>query len=151
MSNYRLFGAESSPYSLKVRAFLRYKGIDFDWVTRSSANDEEFSALAKTPSVPLLVSPDNPPNQDSTDILAKIESQHAEPSAVPANKLLAALALILEDYADEWLNKAMFAIRWGGLKADREAAAQRTMEQLFDGKLPRTKKKTRDQISFSRC
>ena len=145
MTAYRLFGAETSPYSLKVRSFLTYKGIDFDWIARSQATEEEFQSFARVPTVPLLVSPNRAPNQDSTDILSCVENDHAEPSSVPDDPACAVLALILEDYADEWLNKVMFLKRWGQ-KPDREAAADRTMEQLFDGKLPRAKKKTRDQI-----
>jgi glutathione S-transferase len=142
---YRLFGAETSPYSVKVRSFLRYKGVDFEWIGRSKATEEEFAALAKVPTVPLLLSPNRPANQDSTSIIATLEADFSEPSAVPEDPACAALALILEDYADEWLNKLMFFNRWGQ-KADREVAGDRTMEQLLDGDLPRAKKKTRDQI-----
>lgn len=145
MSAYRLFGAETSPYSVKVRSFLRYKGVDFEWVGRSASTEEEFSALAKVPTVPLLISPNRPANQDSTSIIAVLENDFSEPSAVPDDPACAALALLLEDYADEWLNKVMFFHRWGQ-KPDREAAGERTMEQLLDGNLPRAKKKTRDQI-----
>ena len=145
MTAYRLFGAETSPYSLKVRSFLTYKGVEFDWISRSKATEDEFQSFARVPTVPLLVSPNRAPNQDSTDILSCVENDHAEPSAVPDDPACAVLALILEDYADEWLNKAMFLQRWGQ-KPDREAAADRTMEQLFSGDLPRAKKKTRDQI-----
>ena len=145
MSAYRLFGAETSPYSVKVRSFLRYKGVDFEWVGRSSATEDEFQALASVPTVPLLVSPNRPTNQDSTSIIATLEADFAEPSAVPDDPACAALALILEDYADEWLNKLMFFNRWGQ-KPDRDVAGDRTMAQLLDGKLPRAKKKTRDQI-----
>jgi glutathione S-transferase len=145
MSAYRLFGAETSPYSVKVRSFLRYKGVDYEWVGRSAETEEEFAALAKVPTVPLLVSPNRPANQDSTSILATLEADFAEPSAVPDDPACAALALILEDYADEWLNKLMFFNRWGQ-KPDRELAGDRTMEQLLGEDLPRAKKKTRDQI-----
>ena len=145
MTAYRLFGAETSPYSVKVRSLLRYKGVDFEWISRSKATEEEFAALARVPTVPLLVSPNRPANQDSTSILATVEADHAEPSAVPDDPACAALALLLEDYADEWLNKLMFFNRWGQ-KPDRELAGDRTMEQLLDGDLPRAKKKTRDQI-----
>ncbi|MEM9376234.1 MAG: glutathione S-transferase family protein [Pseudomonadota bacterium] len=145
MTAYRLFGAETSPYSMKVRSFLRYKGVDFEWVGRSKATEEEFSAHARVPTVPLLLSPKRPANQDSTSILATVEADHAEPSAVPDDLACAALALILEDYADEWLNKLMFFYRWGQ-KPDRELAGDRTMMHVLDGDLPRAKKKTRDQI-----
>ncbi|MEM5515529.1 glutathione S-transferase family protein [Henriciella sp. AS95] len=145
MTAYRLFGAETSPYSAKVRSFLKYKGVDFEWIGRSSATEEEFQSFAKVPTVPLLVSPNRAPNQDSTDILSLVENDISDPSCVPDDPACAVLALILEDYADEWLNKAMFLYRWGA-KPDREEAADRTMDQLFSGKLPRAKKKTRDQI-----
>lgn len=146
MSDYRLFGAETSPYSMKVRAFLKYKGVDFEWIGRSSEKEQDFQSHAKAPTVPLLVSSGRAPNQDSTDILAAVESDHAEPSCVPDDPACAVLALLLEDYGDEWLNKIMFRERWGQ-KPDRDEAAERTMEQLFDGNLPRAKKKTRDQIA----
>lgn len=145
MTAYRLYGAETSPYSLKVRSFLRYKGVDFEWVGRSKATEEEFQAHAKIPTVPLLLSPNRPANQDSTSIITTLEADHAEPSAVPDDEACATLALLLEDYADEWLNKLMFFNRWGH-KPDRELAADRTMEQLLGDELPRAKKKTRDQI-----
>ena len=144
-ADYRLFGAETSPYSLKVRAFLRYKGLDFDWVTRNRETEAEFAGLARAPSVPLFISPQHAPNQDSTSILAVLEASHSEPSIVPDDPACAGLALILEDYADEWLNKLMFLNRWGQ-KPDRELAAERTMDMLLLGDLPKAVKKTRDQI-----
>ena len=146
MSSYRLFGAETSPYSLKVRSFLRYKGAEFEWIARSTETEEAFQAEAAVPSLPLLLSPNRPASQDSTHILATLESDLSEPNVVPEDKVLASLALVLEDYADEWLSKLMFFYRWGG-KPDREAAGERTMEQLFQGNLPRAKKRTRDEIA----
>ena len=145
MSDYRLFGADTSPYSQKVRSFLRYKNIDFDWISRDRGNEEEFQAQAKTPTVPLLISPERPASQDSTAILAAVEADHAEPSAVPDDAAASALALILEDYADEWLNKCMFLERWGQ-KPDRDAAALRVLVQLYGGKRPRAYKKAQTQI-----
>lgn len=135
MANYRLFGAETSPYSEKVRAALRYKGVDFDWVSRSVKTEADFQALAPVPTVPLLISPEAVASQDSTAMLASLELAHPEPSTVPDDPACAALSLILEDYGDEWLNKAMFNERWGQ-SPDQEAAAQRLLEQLFAGHPP---------------
>lgn len=146
MSDYRLFGADTSPYSQKVRAFLRYKNVDFDWVARSRENEEEFQALAQVATVPLLISPTRPANQDSTAIISGLEADHPEPSAVPDEVATSMLALLLEDYADEWLNKTMFLERWGQ-KPDREEAALRVLVQLYGGKRPRAYKKARDQIA----
>ena len=139
MTAYRLFGAETSPYSLKVRSFLRYKGADFDWVQRSSATEEEFKRHATLPSVPLLIAPGGKTSQDSTSMLASLEKDHAAPSANPEDPACRALAFILEDYADEWLNKAMFHNRWSQ-SPDKEAAAIRVLEQLFSGRAPARKR-----------
>ncbi len=135
MAAYRLFGAETSPYSLKVRAFLRYKGADFEWIQRSKATQADFAQRALLPTVPLLVAPDGAASQDSTSMLGQLEKALPAPEATPSDPALAALAPILEDYADEWLNKAMFQQRWGQ-SPDREAAAQRLIDQLFPGISP---------------
>lgn len=145
MTNYRLFGADTSPYSLKVRAFLRYKGADFEWIGRSRANEDAFREIAKVATVPLLISPNRPPNQDSSAILSSLEGDFPEPAAMPDDPICAALSLILEDYGDEWLNKCMFQQRWGKAP-DKDAAALRTLVQLNDGKRPRTYKAAVTQI-----
>ena len=146
MADYRLYGAETSPYSEKVRAVLRYKGVDFDWVSRSVATEADFRALAAVPTVPLLISPEKVARQDSTAMLASLEADHPEPSTVPDDPACAALALILEDYGDEWLNKAMFNARWGQ-SPDREAAAQRLLEQLFAGNPPAARAEEAEKIA----
>ncbi|MEM9669385.1 MAG: glutathione S-transferase family protein [Pseudomonadota bacterium] len=145
MADYRLFGAETSPYSLKVRSFLRYKGADFDWVQRSAATEEEFNRHAVLPAVPLLINPDGKASQDSTNMLAALEKKVVEPSAMPADKACQALSYILEDYADEWLNKAMFLGRWGQ-SPDKEAAAARVLEQLLSGKQPAKKREAKESV-----
>ena len=138
MTNYRLFGAETSPYSQKVRAVLRYKGAEFDWVDRSIKTEAEFRALASVPTVPLLIADGKLASQDSTSMLASLETAHPEPSTVPDDPACAGLALILEDYGDEWLNKAMFNERWSQ-SPDREAAGERLLSQLFAGTPPKSR------------
>ena len=146
MTAYRLFGAETSPYSLKVRSFLRYKNVDFEWVPRTAETEKEFTELAKLPTVPLLVSPEGETSQDSSSMLAAFEKPYPEPEAIPDDPACSAIALILEDYADEWLNKIMFHQRWSQTP-DREAAAIRVMDQMFAGrKLPGSKKNIQDSI-----
>ena len=146
MAKYRLFGADTSPYSQKVRAALRYKGVDFEWVPRSVKTEAEFQAMAATPTVPLLIAPGRPPSQDSTAMLVALEADQDEPATVPDDPACAALALILEDYGDEWLNKAMFNERWSQ-SPDREQAAHRVMMQLFAGEPPENREEAEAQIA----
>lgn len=146
MTAYRLYGAQTSPYSLKVRACLRYKNVGFEWIGRSAGTEEEFRSLARAPTVPLLVFPNRPASQDSTLMLAALEADIPEPSATPEDPACQAIATVLEDYADEWLNKAMFQQRWGQMP-DRAAAASRLLVQLFGRNVPKDRQKVERQIS----
>ena len=49
---YRIIGAEMSPYSVKVRAYFRYKGIPHQWILRNAASQAEFEKHAKMPIIP---------------------------------------------------------------------------------------------------
>jgi glutathione S-transferase len=129
---FKIYGAELSPYSVKVRAFMRYKGVAHTFIERSAAREAEFAALAKLPLIPLVQGPDGEVQQDSTPILEGIEASQPEPATLPADPALAFAALLLEEYADEWLNKAMFHYRWTG-EADRASAAARILNMMLDG------------------
>lgn len=131
-AQFRLYGAELSPYSVKVRSYLRYKGVDFDWVPRTNARQEEFQRYAKLPLIPVLVDADDNAMQDSTPIIEKLEAQISEPSIVPDDASLSFLSALIEDYADEWVNKAMFHYRWT-YPEDQESAAKRISDMIFEG------------------
>ena len=123
-SPYRIFGSELSPYSIKVRAYFRYKQIPHEWITRSRDNMAEFQKHAKLPLIPLVLTPDAGAMQDSTPIIEKMDELHPEPSVHPANPALAFLSALVEEYGDEWGNKGMFHYRWT-YEADQESAARR--------------------------
>ena len=131
-TGYRLFGTETSPFSIKVRSYLRYKKLPFVWVPKGFGTDEEFQTLARSDALPMLVSPNGGISHDSSLILSKIEAARATPSATPDDPACCALSLLLEDYADEWLNKAMFHYRWGSTKSAK-VAAKRQAAQIFSG------------------
>lgn len=120
--DWKIFGAEMSPYSVKMRSYFRYKELPHLWLQRS-AHQEEFARHAKLPIVPLVVSPQGEAMQDSTPMMDALEAQHREPSCVPDDPLLAFVSVLLEEYADEWGNKLMFHFRWWG-EVDRRAAAR---------------------------
>jgi glutathione S-transferase len=120
---YRLFGMEVSPYSVKVRALLRFKQLPFEWVLRSQANEAEFREHAKVPLIPLLLTPSGA-MQDSTPMLDYLEAAHPSPSIRLADPVLNFLSDALEEAADEWLVKPMFHYRWN-YEADRIDAGMR--------------------------
>lgn len=142
---YRVFGSELSPYSVKVRSYLRYKGIAHEWIPRSPAVEEEFRKYAKLPLIPLVVTPEDEGMQDSTPIVEALEARFPEPSIHPEDPALAFLSALLEEFADEWGNKWMFHYRWWR-EADQRSAAERLADQMFPGLEGEARTKAADGI-----
>src|SRR5262249_40133895 len=49
---------------------------------------------------------------DSSPLIRLLETSHAGRSVVPDDPVTAWIDMLIEDYADEWLTKAMFHYRW---------------------------------------
>jgi glutathione S-transferase len=108
-------GAPGSPYTRKMLALLRYRRIPHRLIIgRHDATD----ALPQ-PKVALLPTFYLPNARgeleavvDSTPLIRRFETEFADRPVVPADPVLAFIDYLLEDYADEWLTKAMFHYRW---------------------------------------
>ena len=109
---YRIFGAEMSPYSVKVRSYFRYKGIPHQWILRNAASQAEYEKYAKLPIVPLVVTPQGAGIQDSTPIIDQMEKLFPEPSIHPGDGVARFVSALIEEFGDEWGNKWMFHYRW---------------------------------------
>jgi glutathione S-transferase len=109
---YRIYGAEMSPYSVKVRSYFRYKGIPHRWIVRNAHTEADYQKYAKIQIVPLVATPDDTALQDSTPIIEHIEALYPEPSIHPPDAIAAFVSALLEEFGDEWGNKWMFHYRW---------------------------------------
>jgi glutathione S-transferase len=129
---YRIFGADVSPYSVKVRSYFRYKQIPHEWILRGGAEMDEFKKYAKLPLIPLVVTPADEGIQDSTPILEKLEAEYPEPSIHPDDPVAAFVSALIEEFGDEWGNKWMFHFRWAR-EADQDSAASRIARTMMPG------------------
>lgn len=141
--SYRLFGAETSAYSTKMRSYLAYKGVAFDWLPRTKAREDELKSYSRFPTLPVLVTASGFAVHDTTPMMEALEADSPEPSATPADPATAFLACVLEEYADVWLAKAAFHYRWTR-KKDQRLAAARSIEEYYAGEAPEDRKAKED-------
>ena len=93
----KLRGALGSPYSLKMRAVLRYRRIPFRWVPQGSAWDD----LPPFPLIPVIGFPDadghyGDAQMDSSPLIMRLESTFEGRSLVPADPVVAFVDYLIE-------------------------------------------------------
>jgi glutathione S-transferase len=110
-----LNGAPGSPYTRKMLSLLRYRRIPYKLLHYAMGG---VPGMPK-PKVELLPTFFLPNANgvleavvDSTPLIRRLEREFAGRSVVPPHPVTAFLDYLLEDYADEWLTKAMFHYRW---------------------------------------
>ena len=109
---YKLYGGGGSPYSMKMRAVMRYRRLPFDWVLISPILRKELKHEGP-PVIPILRLPEDASLLvDSTPLCYLLEERHKERSIIPPDPAIAFLSDLLEDMGDEWCTKMMFLYRW---------------------------------------
>ena len=153
---YKIIGALPSPFSVKMRAILRYRRLPHNWILPTPEVQEETKHV-RPPIIPKVQYPDDPPDVwhvDSSPMAYELEARHAERSIIPPDPALGVLSDLLEDFGDEWGTKMMFHYRWqdkdqGGDRdqigwwmtypamgpSDDEALADRTRE-FYEWQIP---------------
>ncbi len=107
----RLFDWAPSPFCMKVRAILSYKGVPYERVQVLGPSLMEFlrrSSVRKVPALDingLMV-------VDSTDIAHELERLFPEPAILPAEPRLKGLSHVLEDWSDEALYFIGLYFQW---------------------------------------
>jgi len=110
-----LLGAPASPYTRKMLAYLRYRGIPYRFHIGTPDSLKGYPQ-PKPPLFPTFYLPDDAGElqavTDSTPLIRRFEWEYAGRSALPDDPVARFLQDIVEDYADEWLTKMMFHYRW---------------------------------------
>ncbi len=110
---YRLYGAEFSYFSGKVRAYLRWKGVEFADIQASrDIYRDVILPNVGWPVIPVLEDPDGKFVQDSTDIIAHVEAREGGVSVFPSGPVQKLVTLLVDLLADEWLKLPAMHYRW---------------------------------------
>lgn len=126
--HYSIYGAIASPYSIKLRALMRYRRLPHVWIDEANARAEALKAV-KVPVIPVLRFPDGRHANDTTPLIHELETLHEGRGVIPEDAGAAFLAALIEDFADEWMTKAMFLYRWRA-EIDQEQVSRWL---VFDG------------------
>jgi len=114
----KVWGVSVSYYTGKLESYLRYKGIPYE-MEHPFADQEKIRGLAGAIQVPILEHTDGRWMSDSTPIIQHLENEFPERTVLPADPVVRFIALLIEDYADEWLWRCAMHYRWS-YEHDRE-------------------------------
>ena len=106
-----IYGSKISYYTGKLETYLRYRGIQYDFLP-TVGSEKKLRAGAGTVQMPVVQLDDGRWMTDSTPMIAWLESEQHAPSIYPDNPALGFLALLIEDYADEWRGRPARHDRW---------------------------------------
>lgn len=111
--SYKLFVSDVSYYSGKLEAYLRYAGIPHERIEINTRIMREVILPATGyMKVPVMQCPDRRWLKDTTPMMQWLDQRHGQASIYPADPVARFLALLVEDYADEWLWRPAMYYRW---------------------------------------
>lgn len=107
------YGAPLSLFSGKARAYLDWKGVDYEerLAVPEVYRDIIVPAVGR-PVIPVVETADGGIVQDTTCIIDHYEALRPDPSVYPAGPRQRLAALLLETFGDEWLVIPAMHYRW---------------------------------------
>ncbi|CDO59596.1 Glutathione S-transferase [Candidatus Phaeomarinobacter ectocarpi] len=114
----KLWGISVSYYTGKLEAYLRYKGIPYE-MDNPFAHQDYIKKNAGAVQVPIIEREDGAFLSDSTPIIQHMETELPDRPVFPTDPVVRFIALLIEDYADEWLWRSAMNYRWSN-ENDRE-------------------------------
>jgi len=147
-----VYGCRISYYTGKLETYLRFRSVPYEQLP-TEPHKRKIIAGAGALQMPVVELEDGRWLSDTTPTIAWFESQQDAPSIYPTDPALRFAAVMLEDYADEWLWRPAMHYRWSP-RQDRQYASGAIVDELLQHiPLPRFAKRflvTRRQYRFVR-
>lgn len=109
---YQVYKSDISYFSGKFEAYLRYKQIPYEGIDADVFSMELVAKKTGTKKMPAVKTADDLWLYDTTPMLQWFERQYPQSPIFPDDPALRFLALLIEDYGDEWLWRPSMWWRW---------------------------------------
>jgi len=129
-----VYGSKISYYTGKFEAYLKYRSLPYESFP-TVAHDKKLKQGVGIVQMPVVQLADGRWMTDTTPMIRWLESRQDAPSIYPGDPALNFIALLIEDYADEWLWRSAMHYRWT-YRASRQYAAEFLYDELVRGTLP---------------
>jgi len=125
----RVFGSRISYYTGKLETYLRFRSVDYELLP-TVGHEREIRAGVGAVQMPIVQLEDGRWMSDSTPMLAWFDAQPGAPSIYPSDPAMRFVALLVEDWADEWLWRPAMHYRWS-FRQDRQYASGVLADELL--------------------
>lgn len=123
-SFFRLYAAEESYFSAKVRPAFRYKRAPYvELLPTTRVYRDVLRPRTGLAMIPVVVTPEDDTWQDSSDILDALEARFPDPPLYPTTPVQRFVAHLVELYADEFLILPGLHYRWSFPESEAKARA----------------------------
>ncbi|MFK7734059.1 MAG: glutathione S-transferase family protein [Pseudomonadales bacterium] len=111
-NRYTVYKSDISYFSGKLEAYLRYKEIAHTLIEVDRPAMQRVAQKTGIQKMPAIEMNDGQWLFDTTPMIRWLETQHTDSTVIPTDPALAFVALLLEDYGDEWLWRPAMWWRW---------------------------------------
>ena len=108
----KIYGSRVSYYTGKLETYLRYRKIPYELIGMPYGKTQRITDNVGVIQMPVVECDDGRWMSDTTPILLELEKDYADHPIMPADPVVAFIARLIEDYADEWLWRAAMHYRW---------------------------------------
>lgn len=131
----RVMGLKISYYTGKFEAYLRYKEIPYEFVTMTPKVRREVTRRTGAAQMPAVRLADGRWMTDTTPMIQWFEQHVPEPAVIPLDPIQRFFALLVEDYAEEWLWRPAMHYRWS-YRRDALQLSRTIADEMIDLPLP---------------
>lgn len=124
----RVWGVSVSYFTGKLESYLRYKRLPYE-MQHPFADQDRIRQQVGAIQVPLIERDDGRWMTDTTPTILALEKEHPERPILPDDPVVRFVALLIEDYADEWLWRSAMHYRWS-YEHDRELLSRILADEI---------------------